>query len=171
MKVIVTKLGGFRVSKTHISFQAVCVGQDIKLDDISMGHKATLCLGETRLRCTVTRATKNENGAYDFFLSTLDSLDSCNAIHPYHHKSNLNLPLLLRETVDPALLSEVGNLLDELSRKEHRSRGELLYELTQFKDVKGKRDLNLVTATQMPVVKDKILKRLEPRQSQAGALA
>lgn len=170
MKITVIKMGGFYASKIRITIRTVCAGPDIKLDEISIDHKATLSLGETELCCTVTRATRNKNGSYNFLLAVPDSSASCSLIHSYHGKSNLDIPLLLEGTVDPELASEVAALLDELSEKEHCSKDELLCELTQFKNVMGKRDLNLVSAKQMPVLKDKILRRLEPEPEEGSVL-
>jgi hypothetical protein len=167
MKVNVTKLGGIHTNKTHLSVEAVCLGQDIRSNEINMDHKATLLIGERKISCTVARVSKNRSGSYDFLLCTPES--NYDFIKPYHHKNNLNFPLLLEENVTSDDLAEANDLLDELSRKERRSRADLLCELTKFERFPGRRDLNLVSAKQMPILLDKIRKRLHPEREKAAA--
>jgi hypothetical protein len=169
MKVNVTKLGGIHTNKAHLSLEAVCLGQDIKPNEINMDHKATLMIGERKISCTVARVSKNKSGSYDFLLCTPES--NYDFFKPYHHKNNLNFALLLEETVALNDLAEANALLDELSRKERRSRADLLCELTKFNRFPGHRDLNLVSAKQMPILLDKISKRLYPEREKAAAQA
>lgn len=161
MRLIVTRIISILTKKTHLSIPTVCLGQNIKLDEVKIDHKAALQVGENTLPCTVTRAVKNLSGSFNCLLSFPDRLSTYQIMHPYHHKSNLNFPLILEETASLADVSEVDQILTDLSKKERRSRSDLLYELTSFKEIPGKRDLSLVSGKQLPVLRDKILRRLD----------
>jgi len=162
LRVKISKIGNIATNKRHITIYVLCSGQELRMDDVNVDLKGVLLLGEEKISCTVSTISKKKEGSYGLALKIQDSVSMYNLIHPYHHKSNLDFTLLLQENIAPDIFNEAGNLLESLSERTGRMKGDLLCELTSFRNFPGKRDLKLVSAKQMPVVIKKIRERLEP---------
>lgn len=161
MKVSISKIGNINTNKNDITICAFCSGPDLRMDDINVSLKGVLLLGEDKLSCTVNTISKKKNGSYGLTLKVPDSIALYSLIHPYHHKSSLDFTLIMHENVDPELHDEADGLLDFLSQQTGINKGDLLCQLTAFKNFPGKRDLKLVSAKQMPIVIDKMREMLK----------
>lgn len=154
MKARVEKIRGIAVNENYISANVVCSG--VKVGEIIPSLKGIFLLNKERLSCTVSTVSIKKDGECSLTLKFSDSRRVLNSIYPFHHKSNLDFALLIQENVEPDLYEEASQLLQLIAKQIGQRRGDILYELTSFKDIKGKRDLRFVSSRQMPVLIDKM---------------
>lgn len=168
MKVRISKIGNITTNKNHITILALCPGQALRMDDINVDIKGILFLGDDKISCALQTISKKKKGSYGLALTIPDSIATYSLIHPYHHKSNLDFTLLLQESVDTSVFNEANRLLDLISEQTGREKGELLCELTSFRNFPGKGDLKLVSAKQMPIVIEKMRGILKQESQEKG---
>ena len=168
MKVRISKIGNITINKNHITILALCQGQALRMDDVNVDIEGILFLGDDKISCTLQTISKKKEGSYGLTLKIPDSIAMYSLIHPYHHKSKLDFALLLQENVDTIIFNEASRLLDLISEQTGREKGELLCELTSFRNFPGKGDLKLVSTKQMTIVIRKIRGILKQESQEKG---
>lgn len=160
MKILINRIAGININEKHISVSVICSSHGLKIDDMNPQLTCVLTTGNEKIPCTISSTTKKEKGSYSLTLKIKDSMKNVELLHPYHHKENVDLTLMLYDGVDPETFQEASRLLQELSDKTGEEPSGILYSLTSFKDIKGKRKLQLVSRKQMLVIIDKMKEKL-----------
>ena len=160
MKILINRIGGININAKHISVSAICSNQGLKIDDMNPQLTCVLTTGNEKIPCTISSATKKGKGSYSLALKIKDSMKNVELLYPYHHKENVDLTLMFYDGVDPETFQEADRLLQELSDKTGEDPSDILYNLTSFKNIQGKRKLELVSGKQMLVIIDKMKEEL-----------
>jgi hypothetical protein len=160
LKILINRIGGININAKHISVRAICSNQELKIDDMNPQLTCVLNIGNERIPCTMSSATRKRNGSYSLALKIKDSMKNVELLYPYHHKGNVDLTLMLYNGVDPETFQEADRMLQELSDKTGVHPSDILYNLTSFKNISGKRKLELVSRKQMLVIIDKMKEKL-----------
>lgn len=170
MRIDISKVGNIVIAENNISVSVVCSGQDLRVNDVTPSAKCLLLLGSEKISCMVSSLTKKKDGSYGFTLKTNNNFKLLSLLYPYHHKNSLDGVLLIQENVPVDMYQEAERLLRTLSDLSGKKQSDILFEISSFKDVKGKRNLRFISINQMPVVIDKakeLIKKLSQEEAKS----